>query len=367
MTIEKLGELSDLPIPPGDVLEEELEARGMTQKELATRLGRPPQAVNEIIKGKKAITPDTAIGLEKVLGISAQFWTGLESDYRMVLARNRERETLSANLAYLKDYPIKEMVKRGWMDTGRDKVGNLAALLNFLGVASPEPRAYHAAVGFRITEAPQQNFSPGALSAWLRRGESVAGGMTTADYNEQAFMDALIRIRGMTGLSPAEFLPQMSTLCAQAGVAFCMVQELPKSGANGVARWLTDQKAMIQMSIRGKWADIFWFTFFHEACHILNHKTQRRIVIDGLAPDPDMAEMEAEADRFALDLLIAPEAWREFCDASLFTSDAIITFAQTAGIAPFIVVGRLQKEERIGYNRITNLKLRYQWVTETNG
>ena len=87
MTIKKLGALSDLPIPPGDVLEEELETRGMTQKELAARLGRPPQVVNEIIKGKKAITPDTAIGLEKVLGINAQFWTGLESDYRMVLAR----------------------------------------------------------------------------------------------------------------------------------------------------------------------------------------------------------------------------------------------------------------------------------------
>ena len=98
MTIEKLGQLSDLPIPPGDVLEEELEVRGTTQEELAARLGRPLQAVNEIIKGKKVITPDTAIGLEKVLGIDAQFWTGLEGDYRMVLARNRERKALLANL-----------------------------------------------------------------------------------------------------------------------------------------------------------------------------------------------------------------------------------------------------------------------------
>ena len=365
MTIKKLGALSDLPIPPGDVLEEELEARGMTQKELAARLGRPPQAVNEIIKGKKAITPETAIGLEKVLGIDAQFWTGLESDYRMVLARNREREALSANLTYLKEYPIREMVKRGWMDTGGDKVGNLEALLNFLGVATPEPKAYQAAIGFRITEAAQQNFSPGALAAWLRQGEIVAGGITTADYNGPAFMDALVRIKGMTGLSPSEFLPEMSTLCAQAGVAFCVVQELPKSGANGVARWLTDGKAMIQMNIRGKWADIFWFTFFHEACHLLRHKTQRRIVIDGLDSDPDMAEAEAEADRFARDLLIAPDAWEEFCDAGLFTSDAITAFAQTVGIAPFIIVGRLQKEGRIGYNRLTNLKLRYQWVTDS--
>ena len=361
MTIKKLGALSDLPIPPGDVLEEELEVRGMTQKELAARLGRPPQAVNEIIKGKKAITPDTAIGLEKVLGIEAQFWTGLEADYRMVLARNRERETLSANLDYLKEYPIKEMVKRGWIDAGRDKAGKLEALLNFLGVATQEPKAYQAAVGFRITEAAQQTISPGALAVWLRRGEIVAGRITTADYNEQAFMDALVRIRGMTERSPEEFLPEMSTLCAQAGVAFCMVQELPKSGANGATRWLTDRKALIQMSVRGKWADIFWFTFFHEACHLLKHRTQRRIVIDGLDADPDLADIEAEADQFARDFLIPPDAWRDFCDASRFTSGTITTFAQTVGIPPFVVVGRLQKEKRVGYNRLASLKLRYKW------
>ncbi len=99
MIVEKLSVLSDLPIPPGDVLKEELEARGMTQKELAARLGRPPQAINEIINAKKAITPETAIGLEKVLGIDAQFWTNLEADYRMVLARDHERDALERNLA----------------------------------------------------------------------------------------------------------------------------------------------------------------------------------------------------------------------------------------------------------------------------
>ena len=87
---------SDLPIPPGEVLAEELDARGMTQKELATRLGRPAQAINEIIKAKKAITPETAIGLGRVLGIEAQFWNNLEADYRLTLAQNRDREARAA-------------------------------------------------------------------------------------------------------------------------------------------------------------------------------------------------------------------------------------------------------------------------------
>ena len=81
--------VSDMAISPGEVLLEEIEARGMSQKELAARLGRPPQVVNEIIRGKKGITPDTAVGLGKVLGIDPQYWINLETDYHMTLARNR--------------------------------------------------------------------------------------------------------------------------------------------------------------------------------------------------------------------------------------------------------------------------------------
>ena len=163
---------SDMPIPPGEILEEELEARGMTQKELAARLGRPAQVINEIIKGKKAITADTAIGLGKVLGIDAQFWTNLEADYRLALAQNRDRDALFANVHWLDDYPIREMIKRGWIEADRDKPSRLKALLSFLGAAVGEPRAYQQAVGLRITEAAQRKMiSLGALAAWLRKGE----------------------------------------------------------------------------------------------------------------------------------------------------------------------------------------------------
>ncbi len=361
MTTSRTRNHSDLPIPPGEVLEEELEARGMTQKELAARLGRPAQAINEIIRAKKAITPETAIGLGKVLGIDAQFWTNLESNYRMTLARRQEQAMLAANVQWLDDYPVKDMLKRGWIQAGRDKASRLEALMTFLGVAVAEPRAFHKAVGFRITEAAQRTVSLGALAVWLRKGELDAQEASTADYDEKAFAEALNRIRMLTAQQPGEFLPAMSALCAAAGVAFCMVQELPRSGANGAARWLTDRKALVQMSIRNKWADIFWFTFFHEACHLLKHRTQRRIFIDGLCSDPDIAEIETEANSFARDFLIPPQDWSDFCDEDDFTADAVAEFAQSVGIAPFIVVGRLQKENRIGYNQLTTLKPRYEW------
>lgn len=355
---------SDLPIPPGEVLQEEIAAREMTQRELSARLGKPPQAVNEIIRAKKAITPDTAIRLGNVLGIAPQFWINLEADYRTALAMNREREMLEANVTWLDSYPIREMLKRGWIDADRDKLSRLKALMSFLGVAVAEPRAYYEAVGFRITEAAERRVSQGALAVWLRKGELDAQAMSIADYDENAFKTALASIREMTGRSPKEFLSAMTDLCSEAGVAFCMVRELPKSGANGATRWLSNRKALIQMSIRNKWADIFWFTFFHEACHLLKHRKKRRIVIDGLGVDPTLAQMEAEADRFAADFLIAPGDWSSFCQEGQFTADAVKKFAQSASVAPFIVVGRLQKENWIGYSQLASLKRRYKWVND---
>ena len=362
MTTSRHRAFSDLAIPPGEVLAEEIEARGMTQRELAARLDRPPQVVNEIIRGKKAITPDTAIALGKVLGGDPGFWTNLEADYQLTLARQRERNALHTETQWLKEYPIRELVKRGWLSAGRDAESRTKALLDFLGVASVAPRVYQEAVGFRITEAAQRKVSAGALAVWVRKGELEAREIVTADYDAEAFRAALHTIRGMTEQRPEEFLPAMTRLCADAGVAFCVVPELPKSGANGVARWLTDKKALLQMSIRNKWADIFWFSFSHEAGHLLKHRTQRRIAIDGLDGDPDTAAMEAEADQFAKDFLIAPEDWNDFCGKGRFGPVQVQEFARSIGIAPFIVVGRLQKEGLVRYNQLTQLKRRYEWA-----
>ncbi len=352
---------SDMPIPPGEILAEELEARGMTQRELAARLGRPAQVVNEIVNAKKAITPDTALELEMVLGIDAHYWANLEGRYRMTLARQRAQDERVAGVAALDHYPIREMTRRGWIKAGLDKPGKVKALQMFLGLAVVEPHAYTEAIGFRITEAAQRKVSLGALSVWLRKGELEAQNVCTAAYDAEAFRQALLDIRRLTLQPLNEFIPTMSALCADAGVAFCLVPELPRSGANGVARWLTDGQALIQMSLRAKWADVFWFSFFHEACHILRHRTQRRIVVDGLGRDPDLTEMEAEADAFASDMLIPPGSWQDFCNDGDFSLASTREFARSVEIAPFIVVGRLQKEKWIGYSQLATLKTRYKW------
>ena len=98
MTIKPARVFSDLPIPPGEVLAEEIAARGISLPELAARIGRPLWVVDEIVRGEQGIDLDTAIALSEVVdGIDADFWTGLEARYRMALARQRKQNALHIN------------------------------------------------------------------------------------------------------------------------------------------------------------------------------------------------------------------------------------------------------------------------------
>jgi addiction module HigA family antidote len=339
------------------VLAEELATIEMSQQELAKRTGRPTQVINEIIRGKKAITPDTALALEKVLGIPAHVWVNLESLYRLTLARNREGIVLDEQVRSLSEFPVKEMEERGWIPHGMEKRDKTRAILDFLAVAS-FPAWREAVSGPRITG--NGDVSVGALAIWLRKGELDGRHIDVKPYDEKRFREALVQLRLMTAEPPKDFAPKMRHLCAQAGVALVFTQELPKSGANGAARWLTENKALIQLSLKWRWHDVFWFSFFHEAHHVLSHHS-REIIVDGIDGDP---RLEREADAFARDFLIPPAEWESFIQHEPITRISVREFAQQIGIAPGIVVGRLQHEKHIPFHQWTDLKWRLVWASE---
>jgi addiction module HigA family antidote len=348
---------SDLAMPPGELLAEELEARGMTQKELADRTGRPGQKISEIINGKKSITYDTALELEKVLGIPAHFWVNLEASYQLTKARLREKSQLAKQEDWLDFFPLRELRARGYIPRGRDKRDTVVALLKFFGVASfPALRQRQEAfIQYRIT--PKSKVSEGALWAWLRVGAIQARQIQTAPYNQSRFLNALSDIRCLTTERAQVFFPRMIELCASAGVAFVVVKQFPKSGANGVVRWLSTDKAMIQLSTKRGWTDIFWFTFFHEAKHVLGRQ-KRRAFVNGINDDPDA---EAAADRFAEDQLIPPDEWAAFLESEAWSHPGVTDLAQRVGIHPGVVVGRLQHEELIPHSGLNELRSRFVW------
>jgi HTH-type transcriptional regulator/antitoxin HigA len=339
---------------PGDTLQEVLDERGISQANLAERTGRPKKTINEIVQGKAAITPETALQLERVLGISAAFWNNLERNYRENLARIEERERLLSHVEWLDRVPCRAMIKKDWIKKCSDKVEQLREVLNFFGVASPnrwEEVIGEPAAAFRVSDAFE--IDKGALTAWLRKGELEAQRFQCRPFKKNAFRQVLNEARSLTERPFDEVFPDLQTRCAHVGVAVVVVPELPKTRANGATQWLSKDKALIQLSFRYKREDVLWFTFFHEAGHILLHGKRQVFVDSGkFTGEPE----EEQANRFAADLLIPQKPLKKFVDEGAMSERDVVRFARDVGVDPGIVVGRLQNDKKIKHSHLNGLR-----------
>ncbi len=347
----------DYAIPPGETLQDTLAAIGMTQADLAERTGRPKKMINEIIKGKAPITPETALQLERVLNVPAKFWNNLETGYRETMARLAERESLQSQTVWLKNIPLKTMIARNWIKSYKDKVEQLQEVLSYFGVASPEQWQEiwgGRQVAFR--ESAIFKSDPGAVSAWLRKGELVAREMACKTFDQASFKAALQEVRKLTITSPDIFQPEMTKLCAEAGVAVVFVPELQKMRTSGATWWLTPSKAVIMLTLRHKSDDQLWFSFFHEAAHILLHGKK-----DMFIEEDGKGDKEEEANQFAADFLIPAKNLLGFLNSTRLSKEAISKFANEIGVAPGIVVGRLQHDKKLPHTHCNDLKMRLEW------
>ena len=341
----------DWAVPPGETLEETIGALGMSQVELAHRTGLTPKTINQIVKGKAPVTPATALALEKVTEIPARFWNNLERDYQEGKAKSAERERLEAEIDMLAQVPVAQLVKRGVIAGTKDKAEQLRRVLIFFGVAdraSWEDKWLTFGAGFRQSKTSKAD--PGALAAWLRLGEIEAKKMKCEPFSGRGFRSALRDIRGMTLLDPEDYAPRMVERCAMNGVALVFVPEIAGARAWGACRWLAPAKAMIQLSLRYRWEDHFWFSFYHEAGHLLLHGKRVAFIESGGGD----SKLESEADRFAGRFLIPRNHEKEL--NRLTTLAGIQAFAARIGVHPGIVVGRLQREGVIHYGKGNRLR-----------
>jgi HTH-type transcriptional regulator/antitoxin HigA len=347
--------LPDYAVPPGATITEALEERGMNQRDLAARLGIQDPVLSDLIHGKRPITPETARGLELVLRIPMAFWLRAEARYREHKARLEEVETYREWGAWSRGFPLREMMNFGWIPEipANDLVARVKALLGFLRVATPE--AWSGAYSrLRITYRKSRTFpaDENHLGAWLRQGENEALEMELPAYNRHAFRAALREIREWSGERGDVPLERIQKACAACGVALIYTPALPKSRAAGASRWLGAGRPLIQLSLRGKTDDHFWFTLFHEVAHVLEHGHKEIFV--GFDDSEDQNEIEA--NKWAADHLIPPTDWSGFLAGEAFDSSDILKFAKSQRIAPGIVVGRLQREGKIPNSAGNKLK-----------
>jgi len=356
---------TDLAIPPGEYLEEVLEELGMTKDELARRMGRPAPKLSPIFRGRKAITPDTALQLEKVVGVPAHVWTGLEADYRLVLARQQEimeRERLKEEIPLLKPFCYSVLVNMGVVPKvtkGPDKV---LTLQKFFGVTSlknvTKLRRYEAA--FRCGAGKKER-SPEAIATWLRLGELKARKIDCAPFDKRRLEAALTNIRALTIQPPDIFLPQLTDFLSTTGVALVILPHLPKTYAHGATFPDRREKTDLILSIRGKWADIFWFSLFHELAHILLHD-RNKIIVEYDNGNPELQKLEKEADEFASNILIPKDKWTDFIARKAFRYQDIRTFSHDLSLDAGIVVGRLQHEGFLKPSWGNEQRTRYKWM-----
>ncbi len=357
MAAEQTTWRRDWTVAPGEILVEALEERGMSQSELARRMGRPTKTINEIANGKAAITPETAIQLELTLGITAAFWNNLEATYRAHLARERVDAELATHASWAASFPIKDLVKNNLIAPGATKASKVAALLRYFQVSSPdawEKNWTASAAAYR--RSPAFEASPHASAAWLRWGEIIAAGIDTAPFDAERFRAVLAEIREMTRRDFAMTRQRVIDLCASAGVALVITPEFKGTHLSGAARWLAPDKAIIQLSLRHKTDDHFWFSFFHEARHVLDQKKADHLDADPSGSKPADDPNEIEADRFARDTLIPPEHYAAFIAAGDFSEKAIRDFAKKENVAPGVVVGRLQRDNHVDRSHFRPLK-----------
>jgi addiction module HigA family antidote len=353
----------DYAVPPGETLVEVLSERGMSQAELARRTGLSTKHINQIVLGAATLSAETAVKLELVTGVSAQVWTALEAAYQVAKSRQDEFDRLEEQVDWLHQLPVAELARRGFVSSGTSPVERLREVLAFFKVASPDawqqvwaaPTAYRKSLAFEVDY--------GALAAWLRIGEIRADQAELPPFDRTRFRDALPRIRTLTTIDdPKTWLPQLETMCADAGVALVVEREITGARINGAVRWLPSERPLIQLSGRHRWADIFWFTFFHEAAHVLLHDRRRFTIVEGIErPDTDNA-MEQEADEFAGRLLLPRTLDNQL--SGVRSQAQTVALAREAGIHPGIVVGRLQHDKIIPYSHYNKLRARLTFTDD---
>ncbi len=371
---------------PGYRLEYLLNQADIKKVDFAKRCGRPTKTISEIIAGKTIITPETALQFERVLGVEADAWLVLEMKYQLEIAKRKEREEVLTKDAkkWAQEFPVKEMYKKGFLETKPDKDNRVEILLRFFGVSNKD--AWESYWDERINLAhfkQQQNHKINIFSvaAWLRQGEKLANEIETEQYDAIKFKETLVYIRSLTMHPWKEIEEDLKQTCKNVGVAVVFVPSLPNSGLRGAAYkekdegsygsafWGNKDKAVILLSDYSKSEERVWFTFFHEAAHILYHSKKTMFIDENKVGNAD-DKIESEANEFSAEFIISDKDFSEFKNkyhnniSGIKIAD-IKSFAEKIGISGGLLLEKLQHEKLLPYSFPSgNIKRRLEFNLE---
>lgn len=339
---------------PGDSINQILKQRDISISEFAHDLGESVDKVNDLIKGHAKITPEIAQRLSETIGATVGFWIARERKYR------EDLKTHESDEQFLDAVPWKEMVNLGWIQAPTNNEDLLENCFDFFQI--PDAKTWFQSHRDTIeTSAFRTSLKfasqTGSVSAWLRQGEILAEAIKCSPWNPEKFRDNLDSIRALTRVdNPEVFLPELTKLCAESGVAVVTLQAPFYCKASGATRFISPNKAMLLLSYRYFLDDHFWFTFFHEAGHILLHNKNSLFVDEDTSSH---VKEEEEANDFAANILIPSQYRQEFLRLKANKRE-VIRFARQIGISRGIVVGQLQHLGILKRSELNGLKINFK-------
>lgn len=341
--------------PPGNTIADILGERKIAVRLFAERMNFSLSEATRLITGASIITQDTAEKLADCLGASRDFWIKRERHYREEIIRFEKK----AQDDWVSSLPIKDMIRFGCISNQNDR---LAECLHFFDISSIESwkQRYSkelSTVNFRTSEAFDNQ--PAAVATWIRMGEIQASKIHCEPWDAKAFTEALTKIRFLTRQKdPQVFIPKLIEICSACGVAVAIARTPTGCSASGATKFINTNQALLLLSFRHLSDDQFWFTFFHEAGHLLLHGKEAVFIEEKQTDLWD--EREKEANEFSAEVLI-PNAYRYELSRIPLSKRGIVSFSMKVGVSPGIVIGQMQFYGRIKFNQLNSYKRRYKW------
>ena len=336
--------------PPGEILKDELDARGWTQDVLAEITSIPAPVISNVINGKRAISVDIASSLGAAFGTTAQFWMNLETSYQLWMETKAD-EKISRRARLYASVPVNELIKRGWIEASKSIDVLEDRILRFLDRASLDEPSRLVYSAKRSTEKATP-----AQVAWVHRAKHLASGVGAAKFSRESFAVALKKLRELR--KNAEDIRDVARILADGGVRLILIEGLPKGKIDGATFWLDEHSPVVVLSIRYDRLDYFWFALMHELGHVANRDGLEGVPIldvnlvgDDQTAFDDKSEVEKRADQFAEGFLVEKVEIEKFIRrfSPLYSKQKIKNFSARIGVHPAIVLGQLQYRKEVDW------------------
>ena len=339
--------MPSIPIDhPGTFIEEELDARGWAQADLAYILGMDVSQLNKLIKGATSITPDSAIALGDAFDMPAEFFMNLQKSYDLYNAK-RPDPGVKTRATWLSKFPVRDMIKRGWLEETEADLLDLQ-MMRFFDANRIEDIPLVGSIPCAHAAKKTTNYDEitGAQLVWLHRVRKIASRAHAPEYGSERLRNALSDIRAH--MLDSEDFAEIPRILLNCGVRVVFVEPLPGAKIDGVCTWINDQP-VIGLSLRLNRPDNLCFVLRHEIEHVLQEdgKSVLYTHVDVFEPDRDESSLpdeERRADAAAAEFLIPQEKLSSFMlrKGKWISETDVLAFAARHNIHPAIVIGQIQ-------------------------